>query len=67
MSILMKLLMASITVASFAAPIEVKASELRSVSCSVAVDFLFNGGVRGKQYRKDLGAALFERRQKRVA
>ena len=53
MSNLMKLLIVPITVVGFAAPIEVKASELRSVSCSVAVDFLFNGAVRAKPYRKD--------------
>jgi hypothetical protein len=40
-------------VASFAAPFNANAKELRSVACSVAVDFLFNGAVRAAPYRNE--------------
>ena len=52
MSNLMKLVVSSIAAASLAAPTNVSAEELRSVSCSVAVDYLVSGIVRAP-YQKD--------------
>jgi hypothetical protein len=48
----LKLLLASITVASLAAPIYANAAETVRVSCSVAVDYQVNG-VSSESYRKD--------------
>lgn len=52
MSKLVKLLLASITVASLAAQNNVNAPEKLSVSCSVAVDYLVNN-VLSESYRRD--------------
>ena len=46
MSNLVKLLMVSITAAIFAVPTIVNAEELRSVSCSVRIDYLWNDQIR---------------------
>jgi hypothetical protein len=52
MSKLLKMLMLSITAAGIAAPIAVNASELRSVSCSVTINYLVNDVLRAP-YQKD--------------
>jgi hypothetical protein len=48
----MKLVMVAITAASFAAPINANAAELRSVACSVSVNYLVDSVVRAP-YQKD--------------
>jgi hypothetical protein len=52
MSKLVKLLLASITVAGVAAPINVYASQSDSVACSVGVSYVLNGVLR-ESYQKD--------------
>ncbi|HEX4942940.1 MAG TPA: hypothetical protein VFV55_01230 [Usitatibacteraceae bacterium] len=52
MSRLMKMLLVSFTVASAAATVNADASEIRSVACTVTVDYLLNGVLRAP-YRKD--------------
>jgi hypothetical protein len=56
MSKLLKLIFASVVVASVAAPITVQASQTDSVTCSVAISYVLNGSLR-ESYQKDFVVA----------